>query len=327
MAILVMGGLKPRDMRNNSLRDMLKNNQSIVRIYDGLKEFYYRYCISDETFIKKRFKKNLGRDVDLNNPVKYNDKLQWLKLNWYDPMAVKCADKYEVRQFVKDRIGSEYLNEIFAVYDSVDEINLEQLPTAFVLKGTHGSGFNVICKDKTRVDWNKEFNKMNRWLRTNYYWESREWVYKDIKPRIVCEKLLLDEDGTVPKDYKFFCFDGEPQFMFIASDRGRDTKFDFYDLDWNKLPVKQYYPTSDYNIQKPKNLNKILELSRKLSKGFPHVRVDFYLCGNDVIFGELTFFHFSGTKMFVPEKYDEIFGRYIDLSRIENKKRKIEAFL
>ncbi|MBU5594399.1 glycosyl transferase [Amphibacillus sp. MSJ-3] len=301
-----------------NIKNRLKQYETIYLVYDSIKQFYYKWLVSDEQVIKRSFKKNLGRNVDLENPIKYNDKLQWLKLNWYDPIATKCADKYEVREIVKERIGEDYLNELIAVYESVDEIDIDKLPDKFVLKGTHGSGYNIICKDKSKMNWKKEFKKMKRWLRTNYYLQNREWIYKDIKPRIICEKFLSDDCGNTLKDYKFFCFDGEPEFMFVASDRGNDTKFDFYDLDWNNIPVSQFYLNSKHDITKPENFDQMIELSRKLSRGFPHVRVDFYVNKGKVIFGEFTFFHFSGTKKFEPEEYDEIFGRYLDLSKIVN---------
>src|SRR5690625_1654405 len=159
-------------------------------IYLRWKEFYYRWLVSDEQLIKRQFKKRLGRNVELENPIKYNDKLQWLKLNWYDPLAVKCADKYEVREVVRERIGKKYLNNLLGVYENVNDIDIDKLPDKFVLKGTHGSGYNIICTDKSKVDWNKEFKKMRLWLKRNYYYQNREWVYKDIKPRIVCEEFI-----------------------------------------------------------------------------------------------------------------------------------------
>lgn len=306
----------------NSLRNTLRTNKMMISTYDMFKKFYYTHCTNDEKLIRKRFRKNIGREPEFVNPATYNDKLQWLKFNWYDEEAIKCADKYDVREFVKERIGSQYLNELYAVYNSVEEIDIKSLPKSFVLKGTHGSGFNIICEDKNILNWNIEFRKMTRWMKTNYYLENREWIYKDIKPRIVCEKFLFEDDGGLPKDYKFFCFDGIPKFMFLASDRGKGTKFDFYDLDWNKIPVSQYYPNSNYQNPRPVELDEMIELSKKLSKGFPHVRVDFYVNNGNIIFGEMTYFHFSGTKKFIPEKYDQIFGEYIDLSKIINKEYK-----
>lgn len=302
------------------IKEKLKENEFIMDIYNKVSQNYYKYLFTDEQLIQKKYMKEMGRKANLENPNTFNEKIQWLKLNWYDPLAIKCADKFEVREYVKKTIGSEYLIELLGVYETVDEINLNDLPNSFVFKATHGSGFNIICKDKNNMNWKKEFRKMRRWLKTNYYWANREWVYKDIKPRIICEKFLSGDKGQIPEDYKFFCFDGEPKFLYIASDRGIDTKFDFYDLNWNKIPVSQCYPNSDYIYPKPDNLDLIIELARKLSKGFPHVRVDFYILKDRIIFGELTFFHFSGTKKFIPEKYDKVFGDYIDLSKIKNKK-------
>src|SRR5690554_3478242 len=198
------------------IREILKNNENIVRTYDKFKEFYYRHVISDEELIRKKFKKRLGRELELDNPIMYNDKLQWLKLNWYDPVATKCADKYEVREIIKEKIGEEYLNELIGVYESVDEIDIDKLPDKFVLKGTHGSGFNIICKDKSKMNWDEEFKKMRRWLRTNYYLQNREWVYKDITPRIICEKFLADDDeASSLTDYKVFCFNGRPTYCQV----------------------------------------------------------------------------------------------------------------
>ncbi|NLJ18270.1 ATP-grasp fold amidoligase family protein [Globicatella sulfidifaciens] len=306
-------------MKKGIKRRLLQNN-TIALLNDKVKEFYYKNLVTDEQLIKRQFKDELNRDVELENPTKFNDKLQWLKLNWYDPVAVKCADKYEVREIVKERIGEQYLNTLIAVYEDVDDIDIDKLPEKFVLKGTHGSGYNIICTDKSKMNWDNELLKMKRWLGKNHYYFNREWVYKDIKPRIICEKFLEEENAALPKDYKFFCFDGIPKFMFVASDRGHDTKFDFYDLDWNRIPVSQYHPNSNHEIPKPKELNEMIELAKKLSEGFPHVRVDFYVNKGKIIFGELTFFHFSGTKRFDPDEYEDIFGDYIDLSKIQDKR-------
>lgn len=306
-----------------SIRKMLKKNETITIIYDRSKELYYRYLISDVKLIKKRFKERMGREVELENPVKYNDKLQWLKLNWYDPIATKCADKYEVREVVKEKIGAKYLNKLIAVYESTDEIDIDKLPDKFVLKGTHGSGFNIICSDKSQMNWDEEFKKMRRWLRKNYYWKNREWIYKDITPRIICERYLEEVAINKLDNYKIFCFEGEPQFIYVENDNKDKPTIDFYDLKWNRIPVTQYYPNSDYVMETPKELEEMLELSEKLSSGFPHVRVDFYICSGNIIFSELTFFNWGGYEKFSPEGYDEIFGELLDLSKIENMKYNI----
>jgi hypothetical protein len=297
-------------------KEIFKKNESIVKTYDKFKEFYYRHIISDEQLIRKRFKKRLGREVDLENPIKFNDKLQWLKLNWHDAIATKCADKYEVREIVKEKIGEEYLNEIIGVYESVDEINIDELPKKFVLKGTHGSGFNIICKDKSKMNWDEEFKKMRRWLRTNYYLQNREWVYKDIKPRIICEKYLTDgESQNSLIDYKFFCFNGEPTYCQVIRGRGENETIDFYDTEWNHMTFNglRELPMSTTKYEKPKKYEKMIALAKELAGDFPFVRVDFYYVQDEIIFGELTFFPLSGMGKFTPDEWDFKLGELLKL--------------
>ena len=241
---------------------------------------------------------------------------QWLKLNWKDPLATKCADKYLVREIVKEKIGEEYLNDLIGVYDSVDEIDIDKLPSKFVLKGTHGSGFNIICKDKTKMNWKEEFKKMERWLKRNYYLKKREWVYKDIKPRIICEKYLEEKEAGELKDYKVFCFDGEPKLIQVDFDRFKEHKRNLYTLDWEFIDAEiKYHSDKTVIIRKPKILQEMLELSKVLSHGFPHVRVDFYYCENKIIFGELTFFHGSGMELFSPDHFELKLGSFLKLPK------------
>lgn len=301
---------------SSKIRENLKNNEAIVRTYDKFKEFYYRHVISDEELIRKKFKKRLGREVDLENPIKFNDKLQWLKLNWHDPIATKCADKYEVREIVKEKIGEEYLNELIGVYESVDEINIDELPEKFVLKGTHGSGFNIICKDKNELNWDLEFKKMRLWLKNNYYLSKREWVYRDIKPRIICEKYLEEFETGELRDYKIFCFNGEPRLIQVDFDRFKNHKRNLYDLNWNLIDAKIQYPNDPFvKIDRPQKLCEMLKLSKKLSEDFPHVRVDFYHIDSKLIFGELTFFHGAGFEKFWPEDFEEKMGSWLQLPK------------
>jgi TupA-like ATPgrasp len=283
-----------------------------------LKEFYYKYLVTDEKIIKKRFKKRLGREVNLKNPVKYNDKLQWLKLYWRDPLATKCADKYEVREYVRQTIGEKYLNELYGVFESVDEINISRFPRSFVLKGTHGSGFNIICNDKSTINWESAKKKMKHWLSTDYYLPKREWVYKDIKPRIICEKYIEQDDAEELRDYRFFCFNGEPKFITVdlsITDK-KKTRRNLYDLDWNLMEEEITYPKElDFKIAKPEKLNEMIELSRKLSSPFPHARIDFYYIKNKIIFGEITFFHQSGMGEIRPIEFEDIMGSWLKLPK------------
>lgn len=298
------------------MKNEFKKTWMFVFITDKLRLLYYKHFVSDVRMLEKRFKKRLGRELNLENPEKYNDKIQWLKLNWFDPIATKCADKYEVREVVKERIGSEYLNELIAVYESIDEIKVNLLPEKFVLKGTHGSGFNVICNDKTTTNWDKKFKEMKSWFRKNYYWQNREPVYKDIKPRIICEEYLVQDDGDELRDYRFFCFNGEPKFItvdFSITDKKR-TRRNLYDLEWNLMDAEISYPKeTNIKVKKPEKLEEMIELSKRLSSGFPHARVDFYYIDNKIIFGEITFFHQSGMGKISPEDFEVEMGKWLEL--------------
>lgn len=297
------------------LRTHLSKSSTIVSIYDRIREVYYGN-IADEILIRKRFKERVGREVDLYNPIKYNDKLQWLKLNWRDPIATQCADKYAVREFVTERIGAQYLNELIAVYETVNDIDFEQLPNRFVLKVTHGSGFNLICKDKQEINWKEEVKKLKRWQNNNYQLYNREWVYKNISPRIICEKYLEQDDGTELKDFRFFCFNGEPKFIGVDFDIIDKTKTrrNIYDLEWNLLDVEISYPNElSKRVSKPEKLSEMIEISRELSSGFPHARVDLYYVNNRIIFGEITFFHQSGFGRIKPEEFEVEMGNWLEL--------------
>lgn len=300
--------------------EKIRNSQKFLRLEDTARHLSHKYLYTDESFIRKRFERRLGRELNLENPVKYNDKLQWLKLNWYDPLATKAADKYGAREFVTEKIGSEYLNKMYGVYESVDEINLDELPQSFVLKGTHGSGYNIICKDKNKMDWKTEFEKMDRWMHINYFWQNREWVYKDIQPRIISENFLEDSETDDLRDYKIFCFNGEPKLVQVHLDRFSRHKRNLYDINWNFIDVENANPNAkDIEIKEPKNLDEMIRLSKILSEGFPHVRVDFYEVNEKIYFGELTFFHGSGVEWFSPEEFEVTMGNWLELPKLEKR--------
>ena len=300
------------------IKNILKISEIIKSLIYRLKNFYYEYGFTDEYIIRKNFKKRVGREVNLENPKKFNDKLQWLKLNWYDPLAVKCADKYAVREFVKEKIGEKYLNELYGVYNSVEEIDIDKLPQQFVLKCTHGSGFNIICKNKGEMNWRKEKKKIKKWLKTNFYWHTREWVYKDIEPKIICEKYLKDKNNNPPNDYKIFCFNGEAKLIQVDFNKFNSHKRNLYEYNsgWKFIDAEIECPNHPKrDISELKNLDKMLELSEILSDEFPHVRVDFYNIEGEIIFGELTFFHGSGFRISRPEKLKIKMGSWLKLPR------------
>lgn len=269
----------------------------------------------DELYLKILYRYKMKKKLNLNNPMTYNEKLQWLKLYDRNPDYTKMVDKYEVKNYVKDIIGEEYIIPTLGVWDRFEDIDFNKLPQQFVLKCTHDSGGLVICKDKSKLDIDVARNKINHCLKRNYYLNTREWPYKNVKPRIIAEKYMVDESRTELKDYKFFCFDGEPKSLFIATDRGIDTKFDFYDMSFEHLNFRNGYKNSNKEIKCPKGFEKMKELSMKLSKGIPQARIDFYDINGKVYFGEITFFHWSGLTKFDPVEWDYTFGSWIKLPK------------
>lgn len=272
--------------------------------------------LDDMTFFTQRFKENMGQSPNLDNPTTYNEKLIWLQMHDHNPLYTTLSDKYLVKKWVSDRIGEKHVVPAYGVWDSVDSIPFSKLPDECVLKCNHDCG-SIYIKRKDKPFAVETIKKtFSRALKQNYYDVGRVWGYKDIKPLVFCEQYIHSLDGDVPRDYKIFCFEGEPKFAFVASDRGIATKFDFFDLNWNKIPVKQHYPNSNYQIPRPKQWDEMLEIARKLSEGIPQVRVDLYINSDDVVmFGEMTFCHFSGKEPFEPAEYDRLFGSYCDIEK------------
>lgn len=294
------------------------NRKVILR---KIKEFLK--FLPDKAYIQLYYFAQFKHFCDFKNPRTYNEKLNWLKLNDRNPEYTKMVDKYEVKKYVSNIIGEEYIIPTIGIWDNFDDINFDLLPNQFVLKCTHDSEGIVIVKDKSNFNKEEAREKINKALKCNFYYIGREWPYKNIKPRIIAEKYMEDKECGELRDYKFFCFNGQPKAMFIASDRGiGETKFDYYDLNFKHLDIIQHYPNSKQKIEKPKNFDKMIELSRVLSKNLIHVRVDFYEVNGQVYFGELTFYHFSGFQPFIPEKCDYKFGEWIDLEIKKEKREK-----
>ena len=220
-----------------------------------------------------------------------------------------------MRLYIAKTIGDTYLIPLLGIYNSVEEINWDLLPNKFVLKCTHGSGANIICMDKNKLDIQASKMKLNKWMKRSWYWFGREWSYKNVKPRIICEKYMVDESDKELKDYKIFCFNGEPKLIQVDFNRFAEHKRNIYTTDWEYVDLSIKYPNQHaFIIPKPKKLDKMLRFSRLLSKNIPHVRVDFYSVYNQKFFGEMTFYHGSGFEKFTPESYNKLLGRWIDLS-------------
>ena len=275
--------------------------------------------MNDLDYLKKLFFARCGRELDLSNPKSYSEKLQWLKLHNRNPEYTKMVDKYDVKKYVADKIGEQYIIPTLGVWDSFDEINFDTLPDRFVLKCTHDSGGLVVCKNKTVLDKTEAKKKISKSIKRDYYLTGREWPYKNVKPRIIAEEYMEDEKTAELRDYKFFCFDGEVKALFIATERqkaGEEVKFDFFDENFNHLPIRQGHPNAKVPPEKPECFEEMKVLASRLSKGIPHVRVDFYEVNKKIYFGELTFYHFSGMMPFEPEEWDYKFGEWIKLPNI-----------
>ena len=267
----------------------------------------------DYTFIKRMYKQELGVDIDLKDPKRMTEKLQWLKLFWRNDELRPCSDKYDVRQYITDHGYGDMLNEVIGIYDSVDEIDFNSLPDKFVLKATHGSSMNFICKNKSKENlywWKKTIKS---WLGRNLYWYGREWNYSGIKPRIIIEKYLEDSSGGLA-DYKISCFGGRPLNMQVDIGRYGDHSRCFVSPDGNILPFdKGHIRNRIEQFEFTEAHKKMFEVAKELSKPFPYVRVDFYYCGNKIYIGELTFFDFSGFSPYYPDEYDFIYGKELVL--------------
>jgi hypothetical protein len=276
----------------------------------------------DIPYAKSRYKATFKKDLDLDNPKSFTEKIQWLKIYDRNPLYTQIADKYAVRDFVSKTIGEEFISDLIGVYKNVEEIYFENLPEKFVLKGTHGSNWNIFCKNKNKLDVTKTKKTLNSWLSQNYYYYGREWVYKDIPPKIICERLLIPNNSYF--DYKFYCFHGNPKFVMVNVLNKSNKVIDkvFYDMDWNKhyflyTGIKSLEnKISNMSIPCPENFELMKSICSKLSKYIPFVRVDLYNLINSVIFGEMTLHPANGFGHFYPDEYDNYFGEMIDLNLV-----------
>ena len=276
------------------------------------------FLIPDDIYLKIKYRIKTGKKLNLKNPVLFDEKIQWLKLYNRQPNYPNLVDKYEVRKYIAETIGEEYLIPSYGVWDSFDEIPFDKLPNEFVLKCTHDCASVYICKDKKAIDMQKLRKKFNKHLSLNYFWNRREWVYKSIKPRITAEKLMVDESGTELKDYKIYCFNGESKIIEVIFNRfTNEPKENFYSPKWEYQPLTTGDYATDQNIEikKPECLDKMLDLAKKLSEKMIHVRVDFYVINEKIYFGELTFYNAGGHSEFNPPEWNKIFGDWMILPK------------
>lgn len=278
------------------------------------------YKMDDEKFLKIKYFLIFRKKLNLDDPETFNEKLQWLKLYNRKPEYTKMVDKYEVKKYIADLIGNEYLIPTLGIYDSFDDIDFKKLPNKFVIKCTHDSGSILICKDKSVIDINKAKKQFNKTMKRNFYYFGREWAYKNVKPRIIIEKYMEDESLSELKDYKVFNFNGQSKLIQVDFNRFSGHKRNMYNTKWEKLDMNLIYKINkDIQIEKPQHLEQILKLSSKLSKGSPFMRTDFYVIKDKIYFGEITFYPESGFGKFIPEKYDKTLGDLIELPKKEKR--------
>lgn len=271
----------------------------------------------DRMFLNLYYKAVFGKNLNLKNPTTFNEKLQWLKLYDRRPEYMTMVDKYAAKQYVADKIGSEHIIPTLGIWNHFDDIDFEKLPNQFVLKCTHDSGGLVICKDKSKLDLKEARKKIEDCLKRNYFWQAREWPYKDIKPRILGEIYMEDESGKELKDYKVFNFSGVPKLIQVDFDRFVGHKRNLYSPAWELIDAEIGYPSDKmHEIARPERLEEMLEMAKKLSIGMPYIRTDFYSIHDHIYFGELTLYHAGGFAQFKPEEFGEKLGNWIYINDV-----------
>lgn len=270
--------------------------------------------LPDKLYLSIKYRTHFGYWMDWQNPKNFCEKLQWLKIYDKHPEYTQMVDKVAAKDYVAGIIGDEYIIPTLGVYNSADEIDFEKLPNQFVLKCTHDSGGVIVCKDKSKLNTTAVKKKLANGLKRTYVIQTREYPYKDVPRRIIAEQYMEDESGHELKDYKFFCFHGEPRIIQLDFDRFTQHKKNLYTLEWELLPFSFNYPSHPECVfPKPDGLEKMIALARILSKGIPFVRVDLYNINGKIYFGELTFFPASGVGRFTPHEWDYKLGELIHL--------------
>lgn len=281
-------------------------------------DIYYvaMHIVPKKWYLKWQFKKCVGYQLNLDNPQTFNEKLQWLKLHDRNPLYTKMVDKYEAKKYVANIIGEEYIIPTLGVWNNFDEIDFDDLPAQFVLKCTHDSGSVVICPDKKRLNKEAARKKLSWGLRHNFYYHGGfEWPYKNVKPRIIAEKFMVDEYRSELIDYKLMCFNGKVRCSFTCTRREKkdELRVTFYDRTWKKLPFERHYPAEDMALPKPDKYEEMIQLAEKIASNLRFARIDFYEINNNIYFGEITFYPGDGFEEFSTMEWDMKMGNYLKL--------------
>lgn len=276
------------------------------------------HILTDKRYLKKMYTVVMGKKLNLDDPQTFNEKLQWLKIHDRKEIYTTMVDKYEAKKYVAGQIGEDYIIPTLGVWERFDDIDFSELPRQFVLKCTHDSGGLVICRDKDTLDVNKARCKIERSMKNNYYWLGREWPYKNVKPRIIAEKYMEDNNNDELTDYKMMCFNGKVKCTFTVSNRskGESMNVTFYDTNWDKMPFERHYPAAESTIPKPISYEEMVKIAEQLSSDIPFARVDFYEIKDKPYFGEITFYPGCGMEEFTPEEWDLTLGTWISLPNL-----------
>lgn len=287
---------------------------------------YFGRFMSDQMFLKLMYKVRLGRKLDLREPKTFNAKLQWLKLYDRNPRYTELVDKIKVKEYIAGIIGEKYIIPTLKVFNSAKEIDFSELPNEFVLKCNHDSGTIYVCEDKRTLSierMNDIRDYFDKALKRDWYLLGREWPYKNVSRKIFAESYMSDKKQDELIDYKFMCFDGKVKCSFVCSDRkAKDgLKVTFFDREWNVMPFERHYPKSEKEISCPQNYDLMIRLAEKVSENIPFVRVDFYEIEGEIYFGEMTFYPGCGFEEFNPEEWDYELGKWIELGKIDAKRK------
>lgn len=290
------------------LKTLVKNPKAVLweKVANRLASRY-----DDEAWIRFKYWYWFGRRINLEQPQTFNEKLNWIKLHDRNPRYTLMADKYEVKKIVAELIGDQYVVPCYGVWSRYEDIDFSQLPQQFALKCNHNSGGGILCRDKNKLNHQELSKRFKSWQTSEFYQYSREWPYKNIKRCILAEELLDDHSGRELRDYKFWCFNGEPRVMYITN-KARDIYENFYDMEFKPLPINHGFSRTVPEYKKPELFELMKELAAKLSQGIPFVRVDFFDVNGRVYFGEYTFFDWGGFRPFSGD-WDLSLGKLIDL--------------
>ena len=286
----------------------------------------FQEFVPDKIYVSRKYRSRMKKPLRLNPPETLNEKINWLKLYSRNDLYTQCADKYAVRDIVKKKIGEQYLVPLYFVTKRPEDITPEKISEVpCIIKANHDSSGGIFVYDKSALDWTQIRKQLKKRLRKSYYRKSREWQYKNIEPCIIVEKLLQDQDGNIPNDYKLHCFNGKVRMISVDLDRGTNThNRNWYNKDWEREPYKwsskkesgQFTDPRKEEVARPINLEKMIALSEKLADSFDYVRVDWYDVDNRLYFGELTFHHDGGYRPILPEKWDLKLGQELKISKV-----------